>query len=73
MAYMLKYDSTHGKFKGDVKIENDQLVVNGNKIAVFSECEAKNIPWTKAGAEYIVESTGVYTTKEKASVCIHTY
>lgn len=67
MAYMLKYDSTHGKFKGDVKIENDQLVVNGNKIAVFSEREAKNIPWIKAGAEYIVESTGVYTTKEKAS------
>lgn len=70
---MLKYDSTHGKFKGDVKIENDQLVVNGNKIAVFSEREAKNIPWIKAGAEYIVESTGVYTTKEKASVCIYTY
>lgn len=68
MVYMFKYDSTHGKFKGEVKAEGNCLVVNGNKIAVFSEREPKAIPWAKAGAEYVVESTGVFTTIEKASV-----
>lgn len=68
MVYMFKYDSTHGKFKGEVKVEDGCLVVNGNKIAVYSEREPKAIPWAKAGAEYIVESTGVFTTIEKASV-----
>lgn len=69
MVYMFKYDSTHGKFKGEVKAEGNFLVVNGNKIAVFSEREPKAIPWGKVGADYVVESTGVFTTIEKASVC----
>lgn len=67
MAYMFKYDSTHGRFKGDVKVEGDHLVVNGHKIAVFCERDPKAIPWGKAGAEYVVESTGVFTTIDKAS------
>ncbi|XP_043501030.1 glyceraldehyde-3-phosphate dehydrogenase 2-like [Polistes fuscatus] len=67
MVYMFKYDSTHGKFKGEVKMEDGCLVVNGNKIVVFSERDPKAIPWAKAGAEYVVESTGVFTTIEKAS------
>jgi len=67
MVYMFKYDSTHGRFKGEVKAEGDFLVVNGNKIAVFSERDPKAIPWGKAGAEYVVESTGVFTTIDKAS------
>ncbi|XP_012228948.1 glyceraldehyde-3-phosphate dehydrogenase 1 [Linepithema humile] len=67
MVYMFKYDSTHGKYKGEVKAEGGCLVVNGNKIAVFSEREPKAIPWAKAGAEYVVESTGVFTTIDKAS------
>lgn len=67
MVYMFKYDSTHGKFKGDVKAEDGCLVVNGNKITVFNERDPKAIPWGKAGAEYVVESTGVFTTIEKAS------
>ncbi|XP_049802630.1 glyceraldehyde-3-phosphate dehydrogenase [Schistocerca nitens] len=67
MVYLFKYDSTHGKFKGEVKADGDSLVVNGHKIAVFSERDPKNIPWGKAGAEYVVESTGVFTTIEKAS------
>lgn len=67
MAYMFRYDSTHGRFKGDIKIEDGCLVVNGQKIQVFSERDPKNIPWGKAGAEYVVESTGVFTTIEKAS------
>lgn len=68
MVYMFKYDSTHGKFKGEVKAEGGNLVVNGNKIAVFSERDPTAIPWASAGAEYVVESTGVFTTIEKASV-----
>merc|ERR1712033_134149 len=67
MVYMFKYDSTHGVFKGEVKAEDGALVVNGKKIHVFNEMKPENIPWSKAGAEYIVESTGVFTTIEKAS------
>merc|ERR1712033_3195 len=66
MVYMFKYDSTHGVFKGEVKAEDGALVVNGKKIHVFNEMKPENIPWAKAGAEYIVESTGVFTTIEKA-------
>lgn len=68
MVYMFKYDSTHGKFKGEVEAKDGFLVVNGKKISVFSERDPKAIPWGKAGAEYVVESTGVFTTIEKASV-----
>ena len=68
MVYMFKYDSTHGKFKGEVKAEDGCLVVNGKKIIVYSERDPKAIPWGKAGADYVVESTGVFTTIEKASV-----
>ncbi|MDK2413685.1 glyceraldehyde 3-phosphate dehydrogenase N-terminal domain-containing protein, partial [Aphanizomenon sp. 202] len=62
-----KYDSTHGPHKGEVKAEDGCLVVDGHKITVFNEMKPENIPWSKAGAEYIVESTGVFTTIEKAS------
>jgi len=67
MVYLFKYDSTHGRFKGEVKAEDGSLIVNGNKIAVFNERDPTAIPWGKAGAEYIVESTGVFTTIDKAS------
>lgn len=67
MVYLFKFDSTHGKFKGDVKTADGCLVVNGQKISVFQERDPKAIPWGKAGAEYVVESTGVFTTIEKAS------
>jgi glyceraldehyde 3-phosphate dehydrogenase len=71
MAYMFKYDSTHGKFKGEVTVGDGCLIVNGKKIVVFSERDPKAIPWSKAGAEYVVESTGVFTTIDKASVSIY--
>ncbi|XP_063243585.1 glyceraldehyde-3-phosphate dehydrogenase 2 [Bacillus rossius redtenbacheri] len=67
MVYMFKYDSTHGRFKGEVEAKDGFLVVNGFKIAVFSERDPKAIPWGKAGAQYVVESTGVFTTIDKAS------
>lgn len=67
MVYMFKYDSTHGRFKGEVSTKNGMLVVNGKEIHVFQERDPKAIPWAKSGAEYVVESTGVFTTTEKAS------
>ncbi|XP_067945794.1 glyceraldehyde-3-phosphate dehydrogenase-like [Watersipora subatra] len=67
MVYMFKYDSTHGRYSGEVKAEGGKLVVDGKSIEVFSERDPSNIPWAKTGAEYVVESTGVFTTKEKAS------
>ena len=65
MVYMFKYDSTHGKFKGEVKEDGKFLYVNGQKITVFNERDPAAINWASAGAEYIVESTGVFTTNEK--------
>lgn len=67
MVYMFKFDSTHGRYKGEVKEEGGLLVVDGHKIQVFSERNPQDIPWGKAGADYVVESTGVFTTIEKAS------
>merc|ERR1711942_574902 len=66
MVYMFKYDSTHGPFKGEVAADGNDLVVNGHKIKVFNEMKPENIPWSSAGAEYVVESTGVFTTLDKA-------
>jgi len=66
MVYMFKYDSTHGQFKGEVKIEDGKLVIDGHAITVFAERDPANIDWAGAGAEYVVESTGVFTTLEKA-------
>ena len=67
MAYMLKYDSTHGIFQGEVTTKDGKLVVNGKSVNVYGERDPANIPWGKDGAHYIVESTGVFTTTEKAS------
>ncbi|ELK30421.1 PREDICTED: glyceraldehyde-3-phosphate dehydrogenase [Myotis davidii] len=66
MVYMFQYDSTHGKFKGTVKAENRKVVINGKSISIFQERDPANIKWGDAGAEYVVESTGVFTTMEKA-------
>ena len=66
MAYMLKYDSTHGQFKGEVKVQDGKLVVNGKAIRVTAEKDPANLAWGEVGAEYVVESTGLFLTKEKA-------
>lgn len=66
MAYMLKYDSTHGQFKGEVEVKDGQLVVNGNTIRVTAEKNPADLNWSAIGAEYIVESTGLFLTKDKA-------
>jgi glyceraldehyde 3-phosphate dehydrogenase len=67
MVYLFKYDSTHGRFKGTIEAKDGKLVVNGNPITVFTDRNPGDIKWSSTGAEYIVESTGVFTTKEKAS------
>ncbi|XP_042779299.1 glyceraldehyde-3-phosphate dehydrogenase-like [Panthera leo] len=66
VVYMSQSDSTHGKFHGTVKAENGKLVINGKPITIFQERDPANIEWGDAGAEYVVESTGVFTTMEKA-------
>lgn len=70
MVYMVKYDTMHGHFDGTVKAENGKLVVNGKEISVFAEKEPSQIPWGAVEAEYVVESTGVFCTTEKASAHI---
>ena len=65
MAYMLKYDSTHGRFKGDVAVEDGSLVVNGKKIRVTAERNPADLKWNEVGAEYVVESTGLFLEKAK--------
>ena len=66
MAYMLKYDTMQGKFEGTVDYTDHSIIVNGREIAVFCERDKENLPWGEIGAEYIVESTGLFLTKEKA-------
>ncbi len=70
MVYMLRYDTVHGQFKGDIAVKGDKLVVNGKEIAVYAAMNPEEIGWKECGAEYVVESTGVFTTTEKASAHI---
>lgn len=67
MAYMVKFDTVHGRFKGEVKSEDGKLIVNGKEIKVYNEMEPKNIPWGANGVEYVLECSGVFTTIEKAN------
>ncbi len=66
LAYMLRYDSTHGKFEGTVAVENGMLVVNGQKIRVTAEKVPANLKWSEVGADYVVESTGFFLSKDAA-------
>ncbi len=66
MAYMMKYDSVHGRFDGEIKVEGNDLVVNGKRIRVTAERDPKNLKWNEVGADYIVESTGLFLSKDLA-------
>lgn len=66
IAYMLKYDSTHGRFKGEVEVKDGNLVVNGQNIRVTAETDPANLKWNEVGAEYVAECTGLFLTKDKA-------
>ena len=66
LAYMLTYDSVHGRFKGDVKVDGNTLIVNGKKIRLTQEKDPANLKWGEVGAEVVIESTGLFLTKETA-------
>lgn len=70
LAYMLKYDSVHGAFKGTVEVVDGKLVVNGNEIRITAERNPADLKWDEVGAEYIIESTGFFTAKDKAALHI---
>ncbi len=67
MAYMLKYDTIHGKFEGEVRGEEGKLTINGRKIKVYNEMDPKNVPWGNDGVDIVLECSGVFTTMEKAN------
>ena len=71
MAYMLQYDSVHGKFIGTVKVEENVLIVNGKKIRVTSEKDPANLKWNEVNVDYVVESTGLFLTNELAQAHIN--
>ena len=64
LAYMLKYDSVHGRFKGDVSVDGNTLIVNGNRIRLTAERDPADLKWNEVGADVVVESTGLFLTKE---------
>ena len=68
LAYMLKYDSVHGQFDGDVEVIDGKLVVNGNEIRISAERNPEDLKWDEIGAEYVIEATGFFTSKEKAAM-----
>ena len=67
LAYMLKYDSTHGRFKGDIVVDNNSLIVNGKTIRITAERDPANLKWGDIGVDVVVESTGFFLTQETAS------
>jgi glyceraldehyde 3-phosphate dehydrogenase len=70
LAYLLKYDSVHGRFDGDVEVKDGNLVVNGQVVRITADRNPENLKWNEVGAEYIIESTGFFTDQEKASLHI---
>ena len=70
LAYLLKYDSVHGRFDGDVAVKNGNLVVNGQIIRITADRNPANLKWNEVGAEYIIESTGFFTDQDKAALHI---
>ncbi len=67
MAYMVKYDTVHGKFNGQIDSEENKLIVNGKEVKVYNEMEPQNVPWGENGVDYVLECSGVFTTIEKAN------
>jgi glyceraldehyde 3-phosphate dehydrogenase len=67
LGHLLKYDSVHGKFPGEITVDGDYLVVNGKKIRVYAEKDPANLPWKELGVEVVIESTGIFRNKEKMS------
>ena len=70
MAYMLRYDTVHGRFEGEISYDDNSITVNGKKISFFAEKNPADIPWGKIGAEYVVDATGIFHSKDKAQAHI---
>ncbi|HHE75040.1 MAG TPA: type I glyceraldehyde-3-phosphate dehydrogenase [Desulfobacteraceae bacterium] len=68
LAHLLKYDSVHRRYPGEVKAEGDYIIVDGRRIKVYSEREPGNLPWRELGVDFVVESTGVFRTREKCAL-----
>jgi len=68
LAYMLKYDSVHGRFDGEVDVKDGKLIVNGNEVRITAERNPEDLKWDEIGAEYVIDATGIFTTKEKAGL-----
>jgi len=66
IAYMLKYDTIHGQFKGTIEVKDGKLIVNGKSIRITAEKNPADLKWGEIGAEYVVESTGLFLSKDKA-------
>ncbi|MBR6554588.1 MAG: type I glyceraldehyde-3-phosphate dehydrogenase, partial [Clostridia bacterium] len=71
VEYLLKYDTVHGRFKGDIQITDHSIIVNGKETLIYNCHEPREIPWGELGAEYIIESSGKFTTMDKAMDHIH--
>ncbi|MCK5129043.1 MAG: type I glyceraldehyde-3-phosphate dehydrogenase [Clostridiales bacterium] len=69
-AYMLRYDTVHGKFEGTIEVKDDAIVVNGEEVKFYAHMNPADIPWGECNADYVVDSTGIFTTSEKASAHI---
>ena len=67
LVYLMKYDSTHGKFPRSIEAKDGKLVIDGNTIEFFAERDPASIPWGKSGVDYVMECSGVFTVVEKAS------
>lgn len=68
LGYLLKYDSVHGKYRGDVKVEGDTIIVDGEKFKVSAEKDPAKLPWKQLGVDVVIEGTGVFTSREKLSL-----
>ena len=69
-AHLTRYDTVHGKFKGEVKVDGDSLVINGDRIKVLAERDPAKLPWGQLGVDYVFECTGLFTSKAKAGLHI---
>ena len=67
LGYLLKYDSVHGRFDGTITVDGDHLVVNGQRIRIYAEKDPINLPWGALGVDVVIESTGIFRTREKMS------
>ena len=72
LGHLLKYDSVHGRYDGEVSVDGDSITVDGDRLKVLSERDPANLPWKELGADVILESTGIFASRDKASIVTFT-